>query len=89
MSAHSPGPWTVAEEWDGEDAAISSAKGYVVGYAWNPNAGRTGPTADARLMASAPELLAMLERVVTAWQPPYEADRDEIRALLKRVRDVP
>jgi hypothetical protein len=87
MSQHTPGPWT----WeppngipaDGYDARVLGAEnGYTVGWVRPHN---------ARLIAAAPDLLAVLERICRAQERcagdnPLDALIDEARAAIAKAK---
>jgi hypothetical protein len=62
VSAHTPGPWSVCDEHpDGVlDRAVKTADGFYVATVHDTDCGVPWD-ADARLMASAPELLEALQ----------------------------
>ena len=89
MSQHSPGPWThdrdrgaityrVAPEWPDDDGTRNVVD--LVG-----SMGGECPSADARLMAAAPELLAALKelRKNIAFDPEGDLD-DRVAALVAK-----
>lgn len=86
-TTHAPGPWTYWSDMKG-DYAIERNDGTRIAEVFSRNRG------DVALIAAAPELLAMLERLVPA--PPSldeldlgEEDNqllDEARALIARVK---
>lgn len=68
-AAHAPGPWTVARDQDG-NLLILAADSAEQGIVATVNAARGGPQPDgkanARVLAAAPELAALLRRLVQA-----------------------
>lgn len=56
---HTPGPWRVFDNF-GERICIHNADDYGIGEAWNFN-GRPENIANARLIAAAPDLLAVAQ----------------------------
>lgn len=91
MSAHTPKPWHIEEQWHG--IAIKAGKRTVA---------RTSPWsnqeewANARLIAAAPELLESIEQLksVWSWERCDEADcdvcpvRDRVDAAIRDARGV-
>jgi hypothetical protein len=77
MSKHSPGPWTIGANdvlytVDGEDIG-------VLGF---------GSKADDRLIAAAPEMLALLRKVASV-RYIEDVEIDPILALLQRIDGSP
>lgn len=66
MSAHTPGPWVWRESLSGK--TLESAHGTVIDSAPYEGMWFAGDCAEAdqRLIAAAPELLYILERIVSA-----------------------
>lgn len=61
---HTPGPWKVAEEYDGWTVYKPDGEIGRTVIAREIEQGYDGGAADARLIAAAPELLYMLELMV-------------------------
>lgn len=57
---HTPGPWRAARWTDNECQVLAGGKTHVTGFALN---------ADARLIAAAPELLAVIEEALGTLGP--------------------
>jgi hypothetical protein len=99
MSAHSPGPW----QWEPGDPTIESPSGGLIctiaQHANIRTAMHTGEgfnSADARLIAAAPELLTLLrEYVVGDFEGEFHGQemgtgiRPRARALIARVEGKP
>ena len=92
MSTHSPGPWSIRPVDDlhfGEptpqDACIITANGLCAGVVWQ---NRAGVSADAALIAAAPDLLAVARGWSTSmWLSGIEPDADSdnpLKSLLAR-----
>lgn len=90
-----PGPWEIADIDDAWKDCVSarSANGNVIAVAETDN--REAAEADARLIASAPELLEALHRMIRGWEalsitmpvllkePLYENAKCAIKKALK------
>ena len=66
MPKHTPGPWQICSSDDGRPYIRAGESGPIVAKAYRATVGH-GPlpgTANARLIAAAPELLAALEQLV-------------------------
>lgn len=62
MSAHTPGPWT---QYESDPLIIINSDGVSLGEmsAGSPNVSRSEQIANARLIAAAPELLAVVQEL--------------------------
>jgi hypothetical protein len=74
VSEPSPGPWTALRN------AIMTAEQFIIAV-MVPERVHGASEADARLIAAAPELLAMLKRQLT----PGWNDAEDARALIARI----
>lgn len=95
MSAtHTPGPWSSGGH-DGKRCELVASEWGTVAAVW-PIGASDQETANARLIAAAPELLAMLEKLVPAPPDLGELDLgeednallDEARALIAKAKGV-
>lgn len=78
MSQHTPGPWTTTtmhENSVGPGPYPLYAHGEVIGW--------TSSLGDARLIAAAPEMLALIQGVAKEW--PDVAEAMTARALLAKI----
>jgi hypothetical protein len=80
MSAHSPGPWRWAER-DGDDCLLDAAGEEVIAGE------RACLSADARLIAAAPELLEALRGVLL--RPLAQEPIAAACALIRRIEEAP
>lgn len=82
-SAHRPGPWHISEHTDGRDALIYDADGFEVARVCYPNR-----DADAKLVASAPELLAAARAALHYMRIHKYADQswaDDLEAVISSI----
>lgn len=89
MSAHTPGPWHVSNPTSGANE-ISDSDGTVLGKAMPPGINFDHPTmrANARLMATSPQMLAALKRCRALLSPAFCAGdpaAEEMRTLVRTV----
>ena len=96
MSKHTPGPWEIEE--DSADYS-SGGRWFVVGpaevyYPYNDSAKEKEATANARLIAKAPEMLGMLQNIICnldsgefeiVYESGQNANLDHVRTLLAEI----
>ena len=84
MSQHTPGPWKIS---DGSDICIVTTDVLIAAVTSDEDypQNRETMTANARLIAAAPEMLELLERYVKRGDD-LSAEYREARALLARLQ---
>lgn len=75
MSGHTPGPWKIDAT---DDSVRDSNEHQICDFNWTDDVGRS--QANARLIASAPELLAALRNLVDAAESTSTLQREHRRA---------
>ena len=93
MSKHTPGPWTANKPTQSNGRAEVHAGPMLVAQAFNWLLDAEGDEqcwADARLIATAPELLEALKQMLEVWEenPAYGATHaDKARAAIARAEE--
>ena len=92
MSKHTPGPW-IAAEWDGQGGRLIHQDGgdfmHVANVpAWKDHPRESMGSANARLIAAAPEMLDMLDEILNrgARMDPISGTITPIPEVMERAR---
>lgn len=78
MAGHTPGPWTVADQGPSDLYILATAPRALIGRVdTDDRADRREAEADARLIAAAPELLALVHQLIE-WERETDDPRSDI-----------
>ena len=67
---HTPGPWTTTGKWDeqGKGVAINHSKGWTLAHT-HYLGGTASATANARLIAAAPDMYKLIDELANSLKP--------------------
>lgn len=87
---HTPGPWTVTTWHATQHAEINNSENKSIADVWGIDITADEMTANAALIAAAPELLTALENVLDCENYEYhEPNYDDIRAAIAKAKGEP
>ena len=87
MTTHTPGPWMVGNH-PGDNSGTDWREVLSTDGAFSPSYVCQALQADARLIAAAPDMLALLEKLIDIEgpQPGHSAWYAEVQAVIAKVR---
>ena len=88
---HAPGPWEVSEEWHGDlyiDSYIEGEGDTALAKIVNNVCKTDQAEANARLIAAAPDLLAIVQDLLFEFDEVTDAGQQDLDSVLRQARKV-